>query len=88
MKDAGELEKFDEITFLEYRGYIISISAYGLSTPDPEVKYQIFQSREFYDKDLDLYDSLDTMHLREDFEEVIRQAREWVDMYETFHGWI
>ena len=48
MEDAGDVVKFDQITYIEYRGYIIVVSAYGLDTYHPEVKYQIYQSKEKY----------------------------------------
>lgn len=88
MNEAGESAQFDEIAQTEYRGYIITISAKGLSSFNPELKYKIYQSKEYYIKDLDLYDSLNEYHIREDYDYIIRQAREWIDMYETFNYWI
>lgn len=87
MEDAGDVVKFDQITYIEYRGYIIVVSAYGLDTYHPEVKYQIYQSKEKYAEGIDLYDSYDCFHLDSDFEDTVRLAREWVDMYETFNYW-
>jgi hypothetical protein len=85
--EDGKDAQFEEITFLEYRGYCISLSAKGLSTLQPEIKYQIFVSKKDYSLGLDIYDSMDEIYLYESIETSIRMAREWVDMYETFHGW-
>lgn len=87
MSEVADLGQFDEIAHEEYRGYVIIISAKGLSTFNPEMKYQIYQSKEYYFKKLDLYDSIDDFYIREDYDYIIRQAREWIDMYETFNYW-
>lgn len=84
-KDAQFVE-FEEVTWMEYRGYDISLSAKGLSTLQPEIKYQIFVKSNESGKQL-IYDSVDVMILNDSIEEVIHLAKEWIDIYETFHGW-
>lgn len=88
MNDAGDFEQFDEIAQDYYRGYIIIVSARGLSTFDPDMKYQIYQTKKSYIDKIYLYDSSKDVYIRDDYEYVIRQAREWIDMYETFNRWI
>lgn len=84
-KDAQFVE-FEEVTWMEYRGYDISLSAKGLSTLQPEIKYQIFVKSDESGKQL-IYDSVDVMILNDSIEEVIHLAKEWIDIYETFHTW-
>jgi hypothetical protein len=88
-KEDGEdaqLVEFEEVTCVEYRGYDISLSAKGLSTLQPEIKYQIFVTDDKSGKEL-ICDSADAMILDESIEEVIHLAKEWIDIYETFHSW-
>lgn len=87
MSDLGESGQFDEVAHEEYRGYIITISAKELTSLKPELKYQIYQSKEYYIKDIDLYDSSDYFYIKDDYDYIIRQAKEWIDIYETFNCW-
>lgn len=76
-------EDFEEISYTEYRGYIILFSAINLDTPEPIIKYQIFISQDSYEKGEYLYDSYLDICLY-NFEDSLRLAKEWIDFHETF----
>lgn len=83
-KTTTDTTDFQEIAHIDYRGYIILLSASHINTLEQEMKYQIFHTKEEFDKREDIYDSSDDMYIYKSLESTIQLAKEWIDMTETF----
>lgn len=86
--------KFEELKYLEYRGYVITISSNGLDSLNPEIRSKIFQSKELYEKDQEISQEIYTNYKdvtsgnNNDFKNILKISKEWIDMYETFNYWL